>query len=285
VIGYLPDYRLASVDPAVGRYLTDLVYFSAEPDPSGDVEVRGLKPEGLRALKEIKSRHRVALHLCVGGWGRSRGFARLAAEPRSRERFAVALTRFCLDNGFDGADLDWEHPAGEAQERDYAALLAAVRKRFEPHKFQLSVAVAGWQGLPGDAVGAVDRLHLMAYDARGRHATYEHARDEVARLVKRGVPPAKICLGVPLYGRGVDDAAKSLTYGELVRRYNPAADVDEVGGIYFNGIGTIRRKTKFALEQKLGGVMAWEVGQDASDGRSLLRAIAEEAAAAARGRK
>jgi hypothetical protein len=37
-------------------------------------------------------------------------------------------------------------------------------------------------------------------------------------------------------------------------------DSDEWGEYFFNGIATIRHKTKFALEQGLGGLMIWEVG-------------------------
>jgi hypothetical protein len=66
---------------------------------------------------------------------------------------------------------------------------------------------------------------------------------------------------------------KTLTYAELVRTYRPAADVDEVGGVYFNGIRTVERKTKYALAHKLAGVMVWEVGQDSRGEHSLLRAI------------
>ena len=50
-------------------------------------------------------------------------------------------------------------------------------------------------------------------------------------------------------------------------------DVDEVDGIYFNGIKTIERKTQFAIKKGLGGVMIWEIGQDASGDSSLLKAI------------
>lgn len=32
--------------------------------------------------------------------------------------------------------------------------------------------------------------------------------------------------------------------------------------VSFNGIGTIERKTAFAIDAKVGGVMVWESGQD-----------------------
>ena len=64
-----------------------------------------------------------------------------------------------------------------------------------------------------------------------------------------------------------------MTYAQIVREFKPQPEVDEVDGIYFNGINSVERKTKFALSSKLAGVMAWEIGQDTSDESSLLRAV------------
>jgi chitinase len=273
VVGYLPEYRIADIDVEVGQYLSDLVCFSARAGPEGDLNLKGIKPEHIQKLTAIKERHPVALLLCVGGWNRSGGFPELAASPAAREKFTAALVEFCRANQFDGVDLDWEHPASETEYRDYATLLAETRKAFEPRHLQLTIAVAGWQVLPAEAIQAADRIHLMAYDAEGKHSTCEFAEADVGRLIKHGVPPGKICLGLPFYGRDVKDRSRELTYSQIVKKFEPDADVDEVDGVYFNGATTIERKTKFALAAKLGGVMAWEIGQDATGERSLLRAI------------
>ncbi|HEV3022178.1 MAG TPA: glycosyl hydrolase family 18 protein [Pirellulales bacterium] len=273
VIGYLPEYRMRHLDPDVGKYLTDLVYFSVEAGPAGEFKRDRLKSEHLATLRAIKKKHGVALFLCVGGWGRSADFAPMAASADARRKFVAAATQFCLENRFDGIDLDWEHPAGDEECGNFAALLAEMKGSFEPHHLQLSIAAAGWQTLPPEAIAAVDRVHLMAYDGDGRHSTPEFARAEVARLIGQGVPAGKICLGVPFYGRAIRDRAKTQTYAEIVRRHQPAPEVDEVDGIYFNGPVTIARKTNEAIESKLGGIMVWELGQDAAGDQSLLRAI------------
>jgi GH18 family chitinase len=113
----------------------------------------------------------------------------------------------------------------------------------------------------------------MTYDTKGRHATPAFAESEVRRLIERKIPAAKICLGLPFYGRGVDNGGKTLTYAQIVEKYRPRANVDEVDGIYFNGIQTIQRKTRYAREHKLAGVMIWEIGQDTRGDQSLLQAI------------
>ena len=271
IVGYLPEYRAAQLDPDVGKYLTDLIYFSAKPGRDGDLHLDNIKREHIARLQKIKQQHHMALLLCVGGWERSTDFPRVAAFEASRQRFAAALVKFCRDHEFDGADLDWEHPQNEAEQRDYGLLLATIRRAFEPLKLQLTIAVAGWQGLTDEAIKSVDRVHLMAYDANGRHSTMEFAQADVARLQKTGVAPDQICLGVPFYGRGIDDRSKTLLYSEIVTKIQPAPDVDEVAGVYFNGPQTIEQKTKFAMSKKLAGIMIWELGQDAPGERSLLR--------------
>jgi GH18 family chitinase len=284
VVGYLPEYRVAALDPAVGKYLTDVVFFSAEPDPSGTLDRHRLKPEAVKVLQGMKDRHGVALLLCVGGWERSRGFAPIAASARARQRFIREVMDFCRANRFDGVDLDWEHPGNEAERRDYATLLAELKRAFEPHGLRLTVAVAGWQVGSAEPFRTVDALHLMAYDADGRHSTYEFAEAQVTRLTRIGIPPAKICLGIPFYGRSVKKPAASRTYAEIVERFRPAPDVDEVDGLYFNNVATVQRKARLARERKLGGVMIWELGQDTNDERSLLRAIQREAGEARKSR-
>ncbi|HVX15627.1 MAG TPA: glycoside hydrolase family 18 protein [Pirellulales bacterium] len=274
IVGYLPDYRVADFNAESAKYLTDLVYFSAEPTADGALKRDRLRNDQLGALQAIKSRHGVALLLTVGGWERSAGFAEMAALETTRARFAVNARQFCLEEHFDGIDLDWEHPADDEQRKNYDRLITAMKREFQTHELQLTVAIAAWQVLSPEAIAAVDRVHLMAYDNEGRHATFDDATSAVQRLLKAGVPAAKICLGVPFYGREVRQGGRSLTYAEIVRKYSPAADTDEVDGFYFNGPGTIARKTRFARAGKLGGIMIWELGQDIADERSLLEVVA-----------
>jgi chitinase len=273
VVGYLPDYRLMRLDAAVGKDLTDIVYFSAKPEPTGGLDLGPLKPSGIATLREIKKQHGTSLILSVGGWERSNGFAAMSASKEARARFVDALLKFCAENDFDGVDLDWEHPTGPKQVRDWGLLLNEIKAKFAPKGLRLTIAVAGWQDLPREAIEAVDRFHLMAYDHEGRHSTFKSAKEDVERLQKRGVPPAKIYLGLPFYGRSIKDRRRETTYAEIAGRAKLRPDLDEVDGVYFNGVATIEQKTRYAKEAGLGGVMIWEIGQDIRDERSLLKAI------------
>ena len=122
----------------------------------------------------------------------------------------------------------------------------------------------------------------MAYDHDGPHSTFANARADVDRVAAPGVPRSKIYLGVPFYGRNITKPDQTMTYAEIVRRYHPAPDVDEVEGLSFNGIRTIQLKARYVLENQLGGVMIWELGQDTTDDTSLLRAIHQVVASTTR---
>lgn len=271
VAGYLPDYR--TLDPAWGRYVTDIIYFSAGIDASGELDTTRLSERTLAALREMRATYGTRVFIAIGGWDRSQNLAAVALDPAKRELFAQTLAAYCLDNGLDGADLDWEFPQDESENEAYVALLATIHRAFAPHGLRVSIALAPWQDLGPDLYEAVDRIHVMSYDHPGRHATYDQAVADIQAFIARGAPPEKLLLGVPFYGRGIDDSAHTLIYAEIVSRYRPAPDVDEVAGIYFNGVLTIEQKTRYALEQHLGGVMIWELGQDTRDETSLLQAI------------
>jgi GH18 family chitinase len=273
IVGYVPEYRVADLDPQIGQFVTDLIYFSARPEATGDLQMPTGHADDLVKLRKIKQDSGGALLLCVGGWERSAGFVQVAKSDETRRKFAANLVQFCRENHFDGADIDWEHPADDIERDNQGLLLKTIRQAFEPHKLQLTIATAGWQQLTPEAIRSVDRIHLMAYDAEGRHSTLEFAEADLARLEKAGVSASKICLGVPFYGRGIRDRSQVLTYQEIAKRGRLAPDVDELDGMYFNGPRTIERKTKLAISRKLPGVMIWELGQDATGESSLLRVI------------
>jgi GH18 family chitinase len=273
VVGYLPEYRAGDFDPGAARGLTDLIVFSAEPTADGGLECSRLANLPWASLRAFKTRERVRLILCVGGWERSAHFPIVARSPDKRKTFADAAVRTCLEQRLDGIDLDWEHPKDEVEQDSYGKLLTELGRAFEPHGLVLSVTLAAWQKLPKAAYGAADRIQIMAYDHQGRHATLESAKADVKTLLDAGVPATKIVLGVPFYGRQVTEPRRALTYREIVTRHNLNPDVDEIDGVYFNGPDTIRRKTEFALDTGLGGVMVWELGQDAPGDRSLLGVI------------
>ncbi|MCY2964885.1 MAG: glycoside hydrolase family 18 protein [Planctomycetota bacterium] len=277
IAGYLPDYRLATFEPADVEGITDLILFSARPKENGELDLGALEKAPWEKLWKLSERQRMRLVLSIGGWERSQGFATVAASARLREKFARSIVALCADRRLAGVDLDWEHPQNEREQADYAKLLETLRDQFRQSRLKLSLTMADWQQLPPTAFAAVDWVQVMAYDHDGRHSTIAHAKQDVESLLKRDIPAEKIILGLPFYGRHVKERSQAMSYGELATKYSLADDVDEVDGYYFNGPKTLRDKVRYARESKLGGVMIWELGQDRRGDASLLRVITDEA--------
>jgi GH18 family chitinase len=274
IAGYLPEYRLAQVDVESLGGLTDLILFSAEPNADGSLNMTRLESAPWEKLLTYKTKHRVRLLLAVGGWERSTHFAAVAASDQARQRFIRGVLQTALAKRLDGIDIDWEHPRTAAEEESYGQLLAGLRSAFGPHGLQLTVTIGSWQRLPPAAIEAVDAVQVMSYDKEGEHATEDAARKDVQALLDAGIPPGKIVLGVPFYGRHVE-TREAKAYRNLVAEFSPAPETDRIGEVYFNGPVTLRRKVDFAVEAGLGGVMIWELGHDAPGEKSLLRAVRE----------
>lgn len=281
VVGYAPDYSYERIDPAAYNRITDLILFSAVLTDDGAFPAEGIAALPVSKFREIKREHQVRIHLCFGGWGRSGGFPEMACDTAKRHAFIETLLQWSLDNDFDGVDYDWEFPANPEEHAAYSTLLLETAEAFHPHGLRVTIALGHTQSLDQAAYNAVDAIHLMTYDMGTRHATERAAQSAVRRLIRAGVPPEKIVLGVPFYGRRMDNRDIAMAYNNILNQFTPSPDEDEAGGFYFNNIETIRRKTRYAQEERLAGIMIWELSMDTNDETSLLAAINNEITALA----
>ncbi len=269
VVGYLPWYRVESVSGQKLGPVTDLIYFGIKPRADGRLESPPIEQDALTTLTEIQKQTGCRLHVCVGGGGRSQGFAALTASSSRRTGFVRELCRFCKAEGLIGVDYDWEHPEGDVQLANYAALITETKRELGDEGV-VTVAQSPWRDFGPAIYDAVDRVHVMSYNHRFPHARLEDAQKDVVRMLEFGCPAEKIVLGIPFYGRNAK--GRTRIYADLVG--NADADADLIDGYALNGRNTVIGKTRYAIEAELAGVMIWEVGQDATDPhRSLLRAI------------
>lgn len=274
IAGYLPDYRLTTINPQIAQYVSDVIYFSIEPTGEGGLDLSRIYNNTFYILSQFRSVNpKLRILLAVGGWDRSAGFAAMAMNDSSRATFIMNLTEYCLAKHFNGVDYDWEFPTNNTQNQAYQKLIIETKQSFVPHDMIITTALNSGQSLSSAAFAALDRIHLMSYDHGGRHATYEDAVNDVQIFLNHQVPSGKIALGIPFYGRGITNFALEMAYNEIVQYYHPAPDQDEVNGIYFNGSDMVKRKTLLALQDSLKGVMVWDLGQDTEDETSLLKSI------------
>jgi len=286
-VGYMPEWRHEGADfDRLCQHLTHLLFFSLEMTPKGDIIAmdRLPRPELMSEAREAATRHKTKLLLCLGGNGRSGGFSVMVRNDKNRKRFLKNLMDLLDTYQLDGVDYNWEYPGyrmgkGYLDEKeilkDYeglAKLMQETREAFKPSKKVITMAYYPdtKQEKLIHLVGIdeqVDLLHSMSYDQGGPNHS---PKDLAVRTIKQadiaGIPLAKLCLGLPFYGRKDNVEGDWVTFEDLVQQHELTGKEDTVSkdgvGVGFNGKQTLSWKVKLAVKEKLGGVMIWEVGQD-----------------------
>jgi chitinase len=257
--------------------------------------------------------------IALGGWGQSDGFAPVAADSTVRRRFINNLIEFCAARGYDGADFDWEFPQNTIQRANLTTLIKEVRQAFDQtHPEWLVTMVAVLSNYSGQwhdyatLARYVDWFNLMAYDCHGswtNHAGHNaplyapatdfdgsaHQGIQYLRN-QRGLPPEKIHLGLPFYGKefnasrlyGPSTGTSDLEYSAIVPRMNSGWDYfwDEIAKVpyllnsartrfvTFDDSLSLSTKCDYVKQNGLGGVMIWALGQDVFDNtQSLMEAV------------
>jgi len=276
VVGYYPDYHFSKLLLTQIRWdkLTDLIYFSISPRSDGSLDTSTINLSRQQELVAAAHARNVKVSICVGGWGLCGGYAAMAASPSARAAFIANIVNFCSVYSLDGVDLDWEPLTNSTDKTNYGLLIKELKTAMTAPNLRLTVAVAALGSeFPASTIPFIDGLHVMAYDMGTPHSSYNDAVAALEHWRTFGFDVKKIILGVPFYGRKSDWSYYA--YSTIINTYHPAAAVDEIDGIYFNGAATIQRKTGYVLQQGFGGIMIWEIPEDTHDSTSLLTAIAD----------
>ncbi|MGC3957285.1 MAG: glycosyl hydrolase family 18 protein [Verrucomicrobiota bacterium] len=204
----------------------------------------------------------------------------------NRVGFAAKLADYLVQHNFDGLDVDIEGPSIN---KDYGAFIEALAATLRPKGKMLTAALSkgyGGDKVPDSAFQHMDFVNIMAYDGAGpwdknspgQHSSFAFATSNVAYWLKRGLPKSKAVLGVPFYGYGFGTAYRNrdYSYKDILATYPGAEQLDQIGNtIWYNGIPTIKAKSRYVVDQGLGGVMIWSLDYDVKGAHSLLSAIHE----------
>mmetsp|Transcript_101868 Transcript_101868/g.202265 ORF Transcript_101868/g.202265 Transcript_101868/m.202265 type:complete len:416 (-) Transcript_101868:68-1315(-) len=298
VVGYVPEYRFQEFDwDGALRALTHLVLFSMEPTADGglnglDLVRNVLKPgSGLSAaIAKVEDSGDIPPRVLVtiGGAGRSAHFSKVAANKKNRKRVVKMLVDLVKDFPIvSGVDMDWEAPSNLQEWREFGKLAQDIRAGLEAEmhdKGGTPLVTMGFHPLSGSVttfssvrgkksekafVDIFDMCHAMAYshfDGERRHSTDRIDAAAVDEWTRHGLPLRKLTLGIPFFG--VDrKTGTTMSYNDIMVKYpwlKDDPDVDEAqDGVYFIGASNAARKVEFAARRGLGGVMLWELGQDA----------------------
>jgi len=303
VVGFYPSWRhdILPIDSIKWEKITRVVYAFAYPRTNGTIDFTDLTKA--RELIEKGHANGVEVYFSIGGGADSYNFPQIANNPDAAERFVKNLSHYVFAYCFDGVDIDWETFSGMSSgtvNQDESLALVHILKELQedltPYNKKISIDMYGsnWGGKHYfDGIqDYVDDVMIMCYDFSGSwsdpgpHSSYEDAIGSGATVESTGLAywvnyrqwsKSNILLGVPFYGRDFDNNGKGITYSTIVTLYPEAPNFDQVANIYYNGIETIKSKTRYVLENQYSGIMIWEIGQDSSvDSISLLNAIDEE---------
>jgi len=287
IVGYYSVRAAQTADLKSVPYksLTHINLAFLNPDSLGNFtrDLSNLKP-----FIEGAHRKKVKVLFSIGGGGRHPQYYDLLKDGQ-RPGFIDNLMAEVIKYNVDGIDVDLE---GSDIDDNYEKFVVELAERLREHDKLITSAIAVYykDQLSDKALAQYDFVNIMSYDRTGPwrpekpgpHSTYDHAVDDLEYFsLERGISGEKMTLGVPFYGYGfgpeLTSSAISMNYDEIISAFPGSEMVDEwkmPDGkiIYYNGIPTIKRKTKLAME-KASGIMIWQIRGDAEGSRSLLKAI------------
>lgn len=295
VIGYyyyVPSGPTANELDLTG--LTHINYSFALPAKESNGLEPLAHPDNLRNLVGKAHQANTKVFISLGGWnigdggGNDERFHRMAADEEGRQTFVNEVMTLVNEYNLDGVDMDWEYPDNDSSADDFVVLMKTLSNALHRENKKLTLAVVSYdgrlssigkvasgEGIKDEIFEIVDWVNIMAYDDENgkvypdnAHSTYALAEKCLTYWIdQRGLPARKAVLGLPFYAKPGYISYKAL----LAKGANPSEDSFEK--VFYNGAETMKAKTELALSRGCGGVMIWEISQDAAGEHSLVRAI------------
>ena len=261
--------------------ITHLNVAFINPDSNGTFMVNA----DLKKVAAIAHRKGVQILASIGG-GNPPAYLIKLINQANQGALIANLVELTTSNNLDGIDVDLEGSFVDENYESFVVKLAAALKA-KKKLITAAVATAYKDRYTDKALAQYDFINVMSYDKTGPwnlnnpgpHSPYSMAIEDLAYWNgTRMIAKEKLSLGVPFYGYGFGtNAPASLAFKDIITAYPGSQNNDEVvvnggGTVYYNGIPTIKSKTELALD-KAGGIMMWQLLQDASGPNSLLSTI------------
>ncbi|XP_017798525.1 PREDICTED: probable chitinase 2 [Habropoda laboriosa] len=229
---YRPNNGKFGIDNIRPELCTHLIYtFAGLNDTTWTI--RSLDPDldirnnigNYRRMTQLRQKYpELKVLLAIGGWNEgSKNYSILASSLERRTTFVNSVVDFLGTYNFNGLDLDWEYPGSRggvpADKENFVSLVKELKEAFRPSKYLLTAAISANK----DAIDVaydipelskyLDHIHVMAYDYHGtwdqkvlpnaplRSQDGHSVEESLNYLLRKGAPPSKLVLGLPMYGR------------------------------------------------------------------------------------
>nr|4MNL_A Chain A, Chitinase A [Cycas revoluta]4MNM_A Chain A, Chitinase A [Cycas revoluta] len=327
-VGFWPAYSVSEFPPSKinSRLFTHLYYAFAELNaptfevrvpPGSEKTAEDFTPTVRRLNPSVKTL------ISIGGWGSEvrDNFAKLNSDASARQRFVKSSIALARRYGFHGLDLDYQYPEPQLEMENFVKLVseltAAIREEARTSgkpRLLLTEAVYFHQKLfPWEVVteypvqfiaAGLDWVNVMAYDFHGSWENFTGApaalRDPnskftasvgIESFLAAGMPPEKLVLGIPLFGRswllknnnevgigapavGAGPVDGALSFSEIQNFIRGGArevfDTTTVSAyaykdnvwVGYDNQQSVALKVQYAKEKRLGGYFFWSVNQD-----------------------
>ena len=300
VVAYVTSWSEVMPDP---QYMTHINYAFGHVNES----FNGVKIDNEERLRQIvdlrKQKPELKVLLSIGGWGSGR-FSEMAANDEYRRAFAADCDRVVKEFALDGIDIDWEYPTSSMANissspddtENFTLLMQDIRAAIGNEKELTLATVASARYIDFKAIlPSVDFVNIMAYDMasapKHHSALYPsgHSGDitsdgAVTAHLKAGVPPSKLVMGMPFYGRGGDGYPSFQDYNKVgntdtqytekwdeVAQVPYLADKNDTLVFGFENPRSLAIKCQYILDKDLLGGMYWDYSGD----NDLRRTVAE----------
>lgn len=303
VVAYVTSWSEVMPDP---QYMTHINYAFGHVNES----FNGVKIDNEERLRQIvdlrKQKPELKVLLSIGGWGSGR-FSEMAANDEYRRAFAADCAHVVKEFALDGIDIDWEYPTSSMANissspddtENFTLLMQDIRAAIGNEKELTLATVASARYIDFKAIlPSVDFVNIMAYDMasapKHHSALYPsgHSGDitsdgAVTAHLKAGVPPSKLVMGMPFYGRGGDGYPSFQDYNKVgntdtqytekwdeVAQVPYLADKNDTLVFGFENPRSLAIKCQYILDKDLLGGMYWDYSGDNEQG-DLRRTVAE----------
>lgn len=289
VIGYYSEAPkfTDSVDNTVQfDKLTHIIYAFLIPAEDGSL-IGVENPEKLKEIVEKGHKNNVKVLIALGGWSYKNVpldpvFEKIAASDKDREILINNVIQFLEEYNIDGVEVDWESPDSGESALNYEKLIIELNERLkEKGKYLTAALNGGWSKTEGQETSEAitnrtleefDWINVMSYDLNNNdHSPFWHASSSIEYWVNRGLPKEKIVIGMPCFAKPSWKFYKELVNEDRENAYKDYVEGKDIDS-YYNGINTIKEKTRLAL-QKAAGVMLFDINEDTMDELSLLKAV------------